>query len=280
MSGELKDVQGGEREVVEVVGYLLAKAKQLSLMPAGKADEPLMTVAQHERIVAAKDAEIEAIKENAADTIDDLHRELSAIKAQQGASVAVPDVMNRAFITGESGDGEYRVVMQFQTLADMQQSHNWIVRLLSDPSPARLNQQPCAVVMPERKPYENPGSEYFHGYNAGWASALDRIARLNPPVDGVVVPIEFVRFLLGETDMGGYSFGDMHQVRVGKFWWRTELRALLAQQPAPSPVSGLVEALEVAAKAMWSSESNMDNEAAAIESALAAYKAQEGDRHA
>lgn len=47
-------------------------------------------------------------------------------------------------------------------------------------------QQPSAgVVLPERVPYETPGSEYFHGYNAGWAAGLDKVARLNQPCDGV-----------------------------------------------------------------------------------------------
>lgn len=62
-----------------------------------------------------------------------------------------------------------------------------------------------------------------------------RLYTAPPATDGAVsMPMEFVRFLLGEGDLNGYSFGDMHQVRVGKFWWRTELRALLAlQEPKP-----------------------------------------------
>lgn len=63
------------------------------------------------------------------------------------------------------------------------------------------------------------------------------VYRAAPPAsaDAVSVPIDFVRFLLGEADLNGYSFGDMHQVRVGKFWWRTELRALLAQSQEAKP---------------------------------------------
>jgi hypothetical protein len=48
---------GSAVEEVEVVGHLLAKSNQLSLMPAGSSDLPLMTVAQHERIVAALSAQ-------------------------------------------------------------------------------------------------------------------------------------------------------------------------------------------------------------------------------
>jgi hypothetical protein len=43
-------------EVPEVVGYLLTKGNQLSRMPAGNQDRPLMTVAQHTRIIAALQA--------------------------------------------------------------------------------------------------------------------------------------------------------------------------------------------------------------------------------
>ncbi|MGX5220301.1 hypothetical protein ACVTMO_16915 [Pseudomonas segetis] len=48
------------------------------------------------------------------------------------------------------------------------------------------------------------------------------------PEGYVVVPVDFAKFLLGEGKFNGYEFEDMHQVRVGKFWWRSDLRAMLA----------------------------------------------------
>jgi hypothetical protein len=45
--------------------------------------------------------------------------------------------------------------------------------------------------------------------------------------DDVQVPREWLRFLLGESDLHGVAFGDARPP-LGKFWWRTELRALLA----------------------------------------------------
>lgn len=65
MIAELEDLraqlpsQGGE--AVEVVGYLLTKGNQLSRMPAGSSDLPLMTVTQHQRILAALSAENQRI---------------------------------------------------------------------------------------------------------------------------------------------------------------------------------------------------------------------------
>jgi hypothetical protein len=44
--------------------------------------------------------------------------------------------------------------------------------------------------------------------------------------DVVSVPRELLRFLLGESELHGVAFGDARPP-LGKFWWRTELRALL-----------------------------------------------------
>ena len=66
----------------------------------------------------------------------------------------------------------------------------------------------------------------------------DQHKRLMAAKDGdvVKVPESFVRFLLGEAEIDGCGFGELHPSRVGMFWWREQLRALLAnngelQQP-------------------------------------------------
>jgi len=46
--------------------------------------------------------------------------------------------------------------------------------------------------------------------------------------EGVVVSRELLRFLLGESELHGVAFGDP-KPPLGKFWWRTELRALLTK---------------------------------------------------
>lgn len=61
----------------------------------------------------------------------------------------------------------------------------------------------------------------------------------------VAVPVEFVRFLLGERDCPigenkGLGFGDATQV-AGKYraryWWRNDLRAMMEQSQQPSAES-------------------------------------------
>ena len=56
---------------------------------------------------------------------------LYAAPAQQ---VSVPDELDRAFITGESCDGVYRVAIQSETLKEMQAVHNWLARINSAPA--------------------------------------------------------------------------------------------------------------------------------------------------
>jgi hypothetical protein len=56
----------------------------------------------------------------------------------------------------------------------------------------------------------------------------------------VLVPRGFVEFLLGETAFDGLWFGDAPRyvkgdARYGQFWWRHDLRAMLAAAP---PVDG------------------------------------------
>ncbi|MBH3729039.1 hypothetical protein I5M03_27920 [Pseudomonas aeruginosa] len=58
-------------EQPEVVGYLLAKGNgTLSILRAGSSDEPVMTVAQHERIVGELRAEITQLRQHKNDYMD------------------------------------------------------------------------------------------------------------------------------------------------------------------------------------------------------------------
>lgn len=50
------------------------------------------------------------------------------------STVAVPDALSSAFITSESGDGSYRVVIKSETLHETQQVHNWLARLNAAPA--------------------------------------------------------------------------------------------------------------------------------------------------
>lgn len=56
-------------------------------------------------------------------------------------------------------------------------------------------------------------------------------AQLAARDSGVVrVPESFARFLIGETEIDGVAFGERHPKLTGMFWWRDQLRALLAQR--------------------------------------------------
>ena len=50
------------------------------------------------------------------------------------ASAAVPD-LSACFITAESGGGEYKIVLRFQTLAKMQDAHSAMVHWLAASQP-------------------------------------------------------------------------------------------------------------------------------------------------
>lgn len=60
-------------------------------------------------------------------TVDEIVAELNALAAQP---VAVPD-MSACFMTAESGGGEYKVVLRFQTLAKMQDAHSAMIHWLA-----------------------------------------------------------------------------------------------------------------------------------------------------
>ncbi len=242
MSGELKDVQGGEREAFAAWGESIG-----------------MTTAQ---LTAG---ELTAFKAGAE------WQRRAAITAQQGASVVVP---------GESA--EQRFDHYLQTAID------------NAPDPLRRLGEWLSGVLDEDR--WATAERMINGAVVAFAAAPSP-ARLNPPADGVMVSRELHLQVLGmlssyATTLAGIDFpdndeGDFQQrinetKRAGVNSTIVRFRALLAQRPAPSPVSGLVEALERAHMALIGYLPGHRNSItdAAIEScraALAAYRAQRGE---
>lgn len=155
------------REVAEVVGYLLSKGNQLSRMPAGNNDFPLMTVAQHERIVAAKDAEIARLK---ADLFAGGDLALDAIKELEERRNAQP--------ARQVGGGEREQFEQWCS-EEMGVPAGDVIGAEGDDLwaawQARAALAPAAVVMPERITDTSTEAKYAKGWNA----ALNEVARLN-----------------------------------------------------------------------------------------------------
>jgi hypothetical protein len=160
---------------------------------------------------------------------------IAAITAQQGA-IIVPPGYKMVVAERKTADDFSGYIESFRSEAaalfnagmDAVLSH-------AAPSPARLNAQPCAVVMPERANVlygTGLDTQLAEAYN----EALDEVARLNPPADGVVVPKALLANFI--------EYSSVHKDGVEELWLgdRQKLCALLAQPPAPSPVSGLVEA--------------------------------------
>ena len=58
--------------------------------------------------------------------------------ARPQASAAVPD-LSACFMTAESGGGEYKIVLRFQTLAKMQDAHSAMVHWLAASQPEVRN---------------------------------------------------------------------------------------------------------------------------------------------
>lgn len=74
--------------------------------------------------------DIEAQNDTNKAVIDELLDQLSQLKSRQ-SGVVLPDALSDAFITCESGNGEYRVLIKSETLKEVQQIHNWLARLNS-----------------------------------------------------------------------------------------------------------------------------------------------------
>lgn len=104
--------------------------------------------------------------------IERLMSEVARLNAAPVQQVSVPDELARAFITGESCDGVYRVVIQFETLKEMQAVHSWLAHLNAAPA-----QQPGPSGSADR---------YF--YDAGFEAGAKSVAA---PVQQVSVPDGF-----------------------------------------------------------------------------------------
>jgi len=64
----------------------------------------------------------------------ELRAQLEQLQAAPAERGVAPAALSRAFITSESVDGNYRVVIKSATLQETQQVHNWLARL--NPAPA------------------------------------------------------------------------------------------------------------------------------------------------
>lgn len=73
-----------------------------------------------------------------------------------------------------------------------------------------------------------PGIGPHDYYPVGTVLRMPAEQQSAPERVGVPVDLEFVRFLLGETEIEGVAFGEKHPDAPGQFWWRTHLRALLS----------------------------------------------------
>ncbi len=79
-------------------------------------------------------------------------------------------------------------------------------------------------------------------YNEACDDAMDvarELAALKAKPSGVVLPErlrQVLAFLDGSGELDGFGFGE-HPAHLGKFWWRTELRAALAELNLPTAPS-------------------------------------------
>lgn len=89
-----------------------------------------------------------------------------------------------------------------------------------------------------------------HGLENLLAEAAAEITRLRSQGGGVpegyrLVPEFAIRWLLGEgPDANGNHFGDeyAYDFESGRYWWRSEFRALLSASPPPPTQTDLVQA--------------------------------------
>lgn len=251
---EERCVQGGEREAVEVVAYLNPARGYVAMYGPIVMDwddeheqvEQLMTVAQHSRIVAA-------------------------ITAQQGASVAVPDDWKSIAMLAD----QLASMVLTVDAPECAKRTALVMRQRLDASTVSLHlvENPDWVLVPPEATPEmlKPWAASIHGpasYRAMLAAA-PKPATLSPASDGVVVSRELLDSHLKKL---ACHPGMLFTPIPGLLKTYDELRDLLAQHPAPSPVSGLVEALKKIATGC-SCEVTTD----ALDELIAACKAAGGD---
>lgn len=91
-------------------------------------DEEVADTTYHGERIAKLEAEAQALREELAEArgrADGMAEQIAALRAR----VAVPDALLSAFITAESGNDKYQIVMRFSELKAMQEAHNYLARL-------------------------------------------------------------------------------------------------------------------------------------------------------
>lgn len=194
------------REVPEVVAHLEIddptpeEYGDWEVVPVNKACEglaehnsgalPLMTVAQHSRIVEAKDAEIARLKELAHETGETVSRLLHGKNRLLDANAQLSEQIAELRAQPASQVGDEREAFEAHMRSGVFHEDGWFERNSSEPDKYRnqgmqadwelwqaraaLAPAAVAVVMPERKSESAP-PPFERGYNA----ALDEVARLN-----------------------------------------------------------------------------------------------------
>lgn len=95
----------------------------------------------------------------------------------RSSNTEMVSALKKAFTTAESGNGEYRIVMKFQSLADMQDCHHKLTLALSG---LTEQNQSDPVALPDRKTVTAGLLSESNTHNRGWNACLDEIAKLGP----------------------------------------------------------------------------------------------------
>jgi hypothetical protein len=218
---------------------------------------------------------------------------IAAITAQQGA-IIVPPGYKMVVAERKTADDFSGYIESFRSEAaalfnagmDAVLSH-------AAPSPARLNPPADEGTTGDKYRAELYDEVWQKARDMGYGNvtgALIDLQRMksSPPADGVVVSRELLQRSAHNIAYAVFNLADkkLDDLKPGLIETsdpadsalivERELRALLAQQPAPSPVSGLIEALNTVVQMCRNEYTNNAIQQEA-EDALAAYKAQRGD---
>lgn len=112
-----------------------ARIAQLAAHARGKNKALANALKEIERLkYEINEPEWDAIVTRLENQNEELRAQLDQLQAAPAERGVAPAALSRAFITSESVDGNYRVVIKSATLQETQQVHNWLVRL--NPAPA------------------------------------------------------------------------------------------------------------------------------------------------
>ncbi|WP_225785692.1 hypothetical protein [Pseudomonas sp. Marseille-P9655] len=95
----------------------------------------------------------------------------------RSSNTEMVSALKKAFTTAESGNGEYRIVMKFQSLADMQDCHQKLALALSCSTEQRHGEA-SEWVSPVQL------SQVNAQYDQGFADGCSESKRLNHNTDG------------------------------------------------------------------------------------------------